>query len=667
MKNKLKFILLLIFFFLTCFDCGPSKIEAAIDPTAPIRVSVSSFVADTRDRAYSVFIVKLSNKTNRKLNITILLRDESYKTSYLVEKQVVLMPASSGEMNREERMIVPGTCNSPKFTFKVEGKTYEDNRVENMISLKISGSYSYDGKYFLVDKNITNSDNLFKDPGVQRNKPTTFVFSGSQEEMEKDWLAYSQFDALIFLSDTFETSPELVQNAILDYVRLGGNLFLIGEIKNESLIEKIGGKQIASEKSSIKSLFSIFKPEPRKNDSSKVVDTVKSHGYIKGIEFGLGSISCFEKSLFDLMMKSPPEEEKSGYYGYSSYSRSSTKSETKTTKEEEEKKYAELNKGKIFNPKEVIAKFDEFSHTYNNRNYKDCFTVERDYKYDYKIMKSPLAIMFFVLLFALLLGPINLFVLNKYKARIMVFVSVPVISIICCTMVFVYFLLFEYNRLELFRQSFTLLDNNSGVAITFGSELIVSGKTLNNELAFPLSSVIYAYDLTYRNVYGVTKEIRLDKDQNFTYEWIKPKVPLAYYVKSKETAKFRLEVKESENEIEFINGLGSDIDEIYILSEDGKNLCKAFGIGAGKNGRASVYIDNFSYNPSSKLLIKNNFRGLLKKEKPLDKYAKDCLKPGEYIAKLRTNPFMRQNFDSRASIKELGCYVHGTSKKGGSL
>jgi hypothetical protein len=267
-----------------------------------------------------------------------------------------------------------------------------------------------------------------------------------------------------------------------------------------------------------------------------------------------------------------------------------------------------------------------------------------------------------VFVFALLLGPVNFYFLNLYKKRILIFVSVPLIALVCCSIIFIYFLIFEYGRLDIFRQSFVLLDENTNTSIVLGGELIISGKSINEPLSFPINSVIGFNNNHYRRESGsLVKGIKLDKTQNFIYNWIKAKEPFVYSVVSIKQDRSRVEFNKSGSDYEILNGLGADISVIF-YREDYNKVFQGSNIRAGS--KATITKTSNNYRMSSNTIdLYSMFKNYNKPGDSAESFARN-LKPGEYFAVLKSDPFLKQDLDKKGNVREMGCFVYGVSKKG---
>lgn len=593
-------------------------------------MELPTLISGNDSRGYTVYRFDISNTSSKKQIVDMEYYDSNYSGSVKVCKRIELTPNDQ----REEKIYVPNLSRSRdyKFNFKVNGSKLD---YVPYSSNKVYRSSSWDRHSFLLDKKILTSsiDSVLRDPGLDYRTKGSFnynTFDGSLKEMDSDWITYTNYDFLFYLSETFEEMPFKVRDAILSYVKAGGHLVLLGEPSNKNLFDTAREmKNFNGDSSGLKHRYSV----------------------------GLGVISIFDKDLLNKVISTPEKTTTTTTY---------SKKQPKPITDE----YFEKQKYKaMYKPMDILNALDLNNPHFSifGRYGNNDFRVKNYYDKDYRAFGSIAIIIILVIIFAFFIGPVNFFYLKHIDRKILIFATVPIISVICCSIIFVYFLLFEYGRLDIYRQSFTLLDEKNNTSITYGAEIIVSGHSMNEALSFPLSSVVMPDLLYYKRGSSFSnQEIRLDKTQNFTRDWIKAKIPLAYSITSIKQDRSRLDIKQKSDSIEVLNGLGADIEALYIISDDGNYLFNGESIASGKTkilakNKKRVTHRYLAINYNTFLSDYNDRSSIIKSMK---RYAEDTLKPGEYIAYLKTNPYMKQEMDWRASIKELGCFVHGTLKQG---
>lgn len=565
----------------------------------------------------------IQNKTNEKISVEIRLTHVTYKNDSLLvcTKTVELAPHES----KDEYLYSPfgygDSRRSYELSFLVNGKPDEKLTFR-------TGNNRRDyrnSKGILLDKTISKNDSekIFYDfGGYGAIHPNTYYYENNIDLMPTNWVAYSQYELLMFYDHNYNSMPDSVKNAILDYVRAGGNLAILGEIDIPS-------------------------------DARDITNTSSS-----GIEIEcrlcFGHMFFLKKNIFNEIK--PYEKEKTNSYSYGRSSSSSKPKETKTNSTETvNEKSGSLNK--LFDGKAILESlmFSESSRFTGNDVRR--FNILAEYTKKYKKNSTNSVLILLVLFFAVVLGPINFLVLHMKDKKILVFISTPIIALICCILVLGYDLVFESWQFDIYRRSITFLNQNDNSAITAGSEIYISGRNRSNTLEYPLNSVIVPYSEYHDyQIPNIERVIKLDNLQKLTQNWIRAKKPLPLAVTSIKQSRARIEVKKTDNGIEILNGLGADIDTIYIASGNGKKIYTFTGIKAGAVANSdSAKVSSISFGKGSYLYSD----GLISYE-TLKSNAFNKVKPGEYIAFLKKDPFMAQEIDSKASVHEMGCAVIGT-------
>lgn len=576
----------------------------------------------------------IENKTNTKISVEMVLKLESRENSHSTAKKVELGPHET----KEEYIYCANTTgpyrSSGEINFYVDGiREYHE-----YVTGRRSTSYSIS---VLLDNKISNieSDKLFaakKKYSYGSNSFTACYYKNNVELLPTNWIAYSQYEMLMYYDSTFKSMPEAVQNAIMDYVRAGGNLVIIGDIGF---------------------------PEDLRNISGNL-----SVGIVMKGSLGFGGLMYLKNNIFDYII---PYVEKEQNRSYSNNRRAYRKEPAEVIPEPIQKVFkgnikaktesesANKTKPKIEADK-LLSVLSSFVADGNNKRFSEddfrATNVLNEYRDKYDRMASHSLLGYLVIFFAIVLGPLNYWILNKYDKKILVFVTTPVIALICCLLVFGYDLIFEAWRFDIFRQSVTILYQEDNTAITSGGEVFISGRSRNNCLEFPLGSVVIPYTSgrEFETGGSLMREVRLENVQKYTENWIRAKKPLALAATTVKQSRARLEIKNVGNSIEVLNGLGADAKDVYVVSDDGQKEYYFSKIKSGAVARPDR-TERYAMANSKHIGFSNNYS--IARE-----VTKDILKAGEYTALLETDPFMAQEIDSKATIRELGCVVIGKYK-----
>ncbi len=193
----------------------------------------------------------------------------------------------------------------------------------------------------------------------------------------------------------------------------------------------------------------------------------------------------------------------------------------------------------------------------------------------------PVRVLFLLmLLFAIVIGPVNLIMLSRKKRRIWLLWTMPVISLMTCLGVFAYATFAEGWKQVVRTEGLTILDERVHRATTIGWTAFYSALTLGEGLHFghetELTPQISARD--------TNKVLTVDwtYDQHLGNGWVTARVPIHFMVRKSETRRERVTVRRGANtDLKIVNGLGVDISQFWLADGDG-TIYSAIDIPAGE-------------------------------------------------------------------------------------
>lgn len=275
-----------------------------------------------------------------------------------------------------------------------------------------------------------------------------------------------------------------------------------------------------------------------------------------------------------------------------------------------------------------------------------------------------------MVIFAIVIGPVNLVILSQRRRRLWLFWTVPLISFFTCVMVLGYMVFSEGNRGKTRIESFTLLDENSRRATTVGWQGVYTpmlgggGLHFNTqtEVSYQNEESLYG-SLSYRRPRtGSPLTIDWTQDQHLVSGWQTPRVPSHFVLRKSETRRERVTIRAgSDGRLEATNGLGAEISDFWYLDEKGKYY-SAQNIPAG--GRAAL-------NPAARPKETEKIRTLrtIYNRDWYDVVAKmkrtgpEFLTPRTYLAILSAAPFLDESA-MKESVLEARSVVFGIVKEG---
>ena len=171
-----------------------------------------------------------------------------------------------------------------------------------------------------------------------------------------------------------------------------------------------------------------------------------------------------------------------------------------------------------------------------------------------------------MLLFAALIGPVHLIVLARMKRRSWVFWTTPAVSALTCAVIVVFAAVSEGWDKRSRAASFTLLDESSNRAVTFGMLGFYSPRAHNKGFQFSADAEVTPQIANER----VIGSVDWTSGQLFEGGWIKARVPRHFKVRQIEARRERVSLSKENGKLTIVNGLGADILNFRYVDRDGK-------------------------------------------------------------------------------------------------
>ncbi len=536
---------------------------------------------------YKFIRVLISNRSGRERQIRLSLNADYSRDLEQISKTLVI-PASE---SREEALFFPlGDFSSVGLVIEVDGREIEEKLLKYLRSYK---NY-YAKKQALVDAKIPRNDfeAVFGPSGMAAGLNLELSqFDGSLAQLYSNWLAYTQFNLIIYFAESLREMPEPVRAAIFDYVRAGGALMVLGEPVLPKDFVRIDNAEA--------SMFTTY-------------------------EGGFGRVMAFREDFMQ-------------------YAVAASEPELTLPNGDKIPKPARGKPGNL-NGLEV-------SDIFSDRSFQD----DSPLPFDEGEVETVSArwLMLIIYLFAFLIGPVNVFVLHRLGRRILVFVTVPVASFICCVFIYGYYVIFESSTLLGKRNALILLDERDNRAITLANYSIYSARSRAEGFRFDMQTEVFPVNRNDYRSNDSGKYIVLDEDQHLREGWIKPKIPRYMHLRSIQTRRERLALTAKNGALEVMNGLGADIEEVVLMTSGGR-VFRSTGIRAG----AAAGMDEVrGVSASWSSLPEVGKRGWFNVFDHIKVSPYAYLKPGTYVARLNRSPFLRQAIDEEAEITESACLI----------
>jgi hypothetical protein len=270
--------------------------------------------------------------------------------------------------------------------------------------------------------------------------------------------------------------------------------------------------------------------------------------------------------------------------------------------------------------------------------------------------------------FAVGIGPVNVWMLSRRRKRMWLWWNVPAMSLATCLAVFTYSLLSEGITGRGRTALVTLLDENAHRATTLGYVSYYCPLT-------PPDGLHFSYETEVTRLHSIDNQpgIRIgggraltadwSRDQHLDSGWVVARVPACFGIRKSETRRERLTFrKAADGAVTVVNGLGTDIDSLYYLDEDGMaGVARELPAGAER----TLERRKTDGPPAASA---RTLRGLFEERwnlslAQLKDHPEHYVAPGCYLAVVKQSPFLEDPIPSAIQEGSVGV-IYGVAAQG---
>ena len=300
--------------------------------------------------------------------------------------------------------------------------------------------------------------------------------------------------------------------------------------------------------------------------------------------------------------------------------------------------------------RELHDSWDQSSRPWTNNNYERAMAGEFDI-----VERKGLPVvsmLLLLILFSLLIGPVNLFILSKMRRRLWMLWNIPLFSLFACFSVFGYMVFYEGWQSYARAEAITILDENSQRATTLGWYGVYAPITPSDGLHFdrttevsPVDSLSegsrYDYDYQPNRTKTELRTIFWGKDQHLKQGWVSARVPTFFRLRKTERRRERILVRDANARmVTVVNGLGAPIRKLWLVDDKGSVFASSKTISEGAEGnliRTNMVHLKSTRDALRKLYSSNNWGQSVGK---VSQNPGAYLRPGTYIAITDGTPFL---------------------------
>ncbi len=254
-----------------------------------------------------------------------------------------------------------------------------------------------------------------------------------------------------------------------------------------------------------------------------------------------------------------------------------------------------------------------------------------------------------MILFALISGPVNIFLLSRINRRIWLLVTTPLLSLATCLIVIVYALASEGWLPEVRVTGVTILDQRTHHAISIGIQGYYTPLPLSDGLHFSAATELTPL-LAQDDYGGAGRTVDWTHDQHLRRGWIQPRVPAYFMVRQHALRRERLKIRAAkDNTVTVVNGLGVALLSVTYMDATGRLYEHNGYVAAG--AEATLAFKDLP-RTMTKRHLRDYYRDIAWVEW-VDLLAHDpgtVLRPGTYLALTHESPFLDPGLDAKARL-----------------
>ncbi len=411
-------------------------------------------------------------------------------------------------------------------------------------------------------------------------------------EWSQNWMSYARFDGIVLQADELNAAPETVRLALLRHIERGGTLIVAGNWQPPAQWQPRSG---------------IIKDEPVDEDEAEV----KTEGKAEPTPTPVPKyVSRSDLPIF--------------YIGFG----------------------AVVVTGSI-DPKEItVNQWKRLSQSLSNSaadqtESNNLADINRTFQIVEKFGVPIRGLFVLMLLFVIVIGPVNLLWLAKRKRKIWMLWTIPAISLLTCLFVAGFSLFGEGWNAVARTEALTILDETAHRATTIGWTAFYSPITPSEGLHFSYDTELIpqlpqGWDYRRR---VPERTIDWTNDQHLDTGWVAARVPAFFKLQKNEARRERLNIRQAGSGATLVNGLGAEIAQVWWADADGK-IYSAENVAAGAQASLKATGSKASTTPSKLRLAYSG--DWLKEFKAYTDKPQEALMPNSYLAVLNSAPFVEE-------------------------
>jgi hypothetical protein len=202
----------------------------------------------------------------------------------------------------------------------------------------------------------------------------------------------------------------------------------------------------------------------------------------------------------------------------------------------------------------------------NDETRRHAGDIDHKYPIISEIQLSPTVLLVILVIFSIIIGPVNILYLTKKKKKLLLLLTVPAISIIFTIAVFAYSFLAEGWHARSRYDTVTLLDQQNGRATSYGFLGFYCPIPPYEGLKFSKEII-----LNFQSPSRDNSDLVIDwtKEQRLADGFVQPKVPSRFFFRKNEPRRERVQIKRiAKDRVQVTNGIGTELTDFSVVMND---------------------------------------------------------------------------------------------------
>lgn len=603
MKWSWLLALLLVGSYLTAHAAEPGGISFSIEPSSraygDISVRVEALSPGNSNHGYQEYRATVINHSSAQTHrVTLVLPNQPYNTNGNVFREIRRAVEVAPQATAVVSLFQP-----PLPLEGVDVRVLIDGRPQETplpLAYGNSGILMVRGDLILVSTEISKSRTLDYAESYLRNANGTIGFSTTRNELpvtewSTHWLGYSKYDGVILTAADWSAMPAGVRQALWRYLESGGTLLIFGGAEVPTQWQSTRSRIPYTEQAAEPRATPPPDPSATPTPTPAPLPPVNVREDLQCYAIGFGKLFVMPAQAQPMLTAAQWQLVQAAWQSAP----------------------------------------DPLRPYYANTQFEELNTklpvIEK--------LTTPVRGLFLLmLLFVIVIGPVNLLVLARRRKKLWLLWTVPAISLLTCLAIAGYAIASEGIGGHTRALSLTILDEQDHRATTIGYAGFYSPLTPSDGLHFSYDTEVtpvLPFFYYYNDRAGTPRTVDWTVEQQLTSGWVTARVPVWFQVRKNETRRERLLVTtNAKGALVVTNGLGTPIRQLW-LPDQKRILHEARDIAPGaqvelKESPRPVSLETMK---PPHLLLTNEWLDEFEEKPEL------YLAPGTYLAVLDAAPF----------------------------